>query len=94
MAEYIDREKLLQDIEQSVVFSARTGTVSAEMRGARKVVERIRRAPAASVVEVKYGKWTLKQNGTGVCSNCHRQDHIDLLARYCRYCGAKMNLED
>ena len=46
MAEYIDREKLLQDIEQSVVFSARTGTVSAEMRGARKVVERIRRAPA------------------------------------------------
>ena len=46
MAEYIDREALLQDIEQSVVFSARTGTVSAEMRAARKIVDRIRMAPS------------------------------------------------
>lgn len=46
MAEYIDREALLQDIEQSVVFSARTGTESAEMRAARKIVDRIRMAPS------------------------------------------------
>lgn len=27
--------------------------------------------------------------GTFVCSNCNRQDHMDQLAMYCRYCGAK-----
>lgn len=34
--------------------------------------------------------WTLEQNGHGVCSKCHRQDTIDPLAKYCRYCGAKI----
>lgn len=29
-------------------------------------------------------------NGKGVCPNCHRLDSIDPLARYCRYCGAKL----
>ena len=46
MDEYIDREKLLQDIEQSVVFRARTGTMSDEMRAARKIVDKIRMAPS------------------------------------------------
>lgn len=40
------------------------------------------------------GEWLLKQNGKGVCSNCHRQDSIDELANFCRYCGAKMRKED
>lgn len=30
----------------------------------------------------------------GVCPNCHRLDSIDPLARYCRYCGAKLAQED
>lgn len=76
MAEYIDREALLQDIEQSVVFSARTGTESAEMRAARKIVDRIRNAPAADVAPVKHGKWIWDPNGTDwnlgawECSEC------------------------
>ena len=32
--------------------------------------------------------------GKGVCPNCHRLDNIDPLARYCRYCGAKLAQED
>ena len=32
----------------------------------------------------------LCDNGKGVCPNCHRLDTIDPLARYCRYCGAKL----
>lgn len=45
MAE-IDREALLHDIEQSVVYTARGKITSAEMRGARKIIERIKCAPA------------------------------------------------
>ena len=40
------------------------------------------------------GQWIMQQDNTGVCSNCHRQDHIDPLAKYCRYCGAEMCEED
>ena len=32
----------------------------------------------------------LCDNGKGVCPNCHRLDSIDPLAKYCRYCGAKL----
>lgn len=46
MAEYIEREALLHDIEQSVVYTAREKTTSAEMRGAHKIIERIKCAPA------------------------------------------------
>ena len=49
MAEYIDRQALIQDIEDSVRFSTRNG-VSAELRGANKIVNRIRCAPIVDVV--------------------------------------------
>ena len=38
-------------------------------------------------------KWIMVQNGKGVCSNCNRQDGIDPLAKYCRYCGAEISLD-
>ena len=34
------------------------------------------------------GEWQMVSNGSGVCSECHRQDKIDPLAKFCRYCGA------
>lgn len=46
MAECIDREALLHDIEQSVIYTAREKITSAEMRGAHKIIERIKCAPA------------------------------------------------
>lgn len=36
------------------------------------------------------GEWILVKNGHGVCSVCNRQDNIDNLAHFCRYCGARM----
>jgi hypothetical protein len=51
MAEYINREELLKDINDSVRFSTRNG-VSAELRGAHKIVDCIRSAPACDVVKV------------------------------------------
>jgi hypothetical protein len=52
MAEYIEREALMEDIESSVRFTVRDGVPSAEVRGANKIVDRIKCAPAADVVEV------------------------------------------
>ena len=45
----------------------------------------------ADVQEVRHAKFELVDNGKGICSNCHRLDSIDNLAKYCRYCGAKMD---
>lgn len=54
MAEYIEREKLLKDISDTVVFTVRKGTPlpTTEMRGANKVIDRIKSAPTADVVKV------------------------------------------
>lgn len=52
MAEYIEREALLHDIEQSVVYTAREKITSAEMRGARKIIERIKCAPAVEPIYI------------------------------------------
>lgn len=45
MKEYIERNALMEDIEQSVVFTVKVGEKSAEMRGAHKIVDRIKCAP-------------------------------------------------
>ena len=34
--------------------------------------------------------WMMERDGYGICSNCNRGDHIDPLAKFCRYCGARM----
>ena len=52
MAEYIEREALLHDIEQSVVYTAREKITSAEMRGAHKIIERIKCAPAVEPIYI------------------------------------------
>ena len=52
MAEYIEREALLKDISESVVFTVRGDRPSLEIRGANKVIDRIKSAPTADVVEV------------------------------------------
>ena len=50
--------------------------------------------PTADVQEIKHAKFELINNEKGVCSNCHRLDYIDNLAKYCRYCGAKMDWKE
>lgn len=55
MAEYIEREKLLKDISETVVFTVRKGTPlpTTEMRGANKVIDQIKSAPTADVVDAE-----------------------------------------
>ena len=45
------------------------------------------------VEKVWRGEWQMVSNGSGVCSECHRQDKIDPLAKFCRYCGAPITDE-
>lgn len=52
MAENIDREALLHDIEQSVIYTAKEKITSAEMRGAHKIIERIKCAPAVEPIYI------------------------------------------
>ena len=61
-----------------------------------KAIPTIDAVPEVDAEPVIKSHWELvdEKNGTGVCGNCHRQDHIDPLAKYCRYCGARMVKEE
>ena len=91
---YIDKDKLLQDIAETVIFSVRPDRPSAELRGARKIIDRIEAAPTADVVEVKHGRWIpvklTRRTTEYKCSICGRWERTE--QPYCN-CGAKMDGE-
>ena len=97
--EYIERGALMSDIDETVIFTVREGAQlpNAEMRGANKVIDRIKAASAADVVEVRHGEWgdtgdfQLDTIYSGwKCSEC---DFIYCGGKfnYCPHCGAKMD---
>ena len=87
MARYIDTEKAKTFFEEIDAGSRAHITLLTPYEFAEYLDE----IPAADVVEVKHAKFELVSSGKGVCSNCHRLDYIDELAKYCRYCGAKLD---
>ena len=100
MDEYIEREALLKDISETVLFSVRGGAElpTPEMRGSNKVIDRIKSAPTADVVEVRHGEWLDCHSiaFTEECSVCGRCVDLDYFGRrnrynYCPNCGAKMD---
>lgn len=105
MAECIDREALLHDIEQSVIYTAREKITSAEMRGAHKIIERIKCAPAVDVAPVVHGQWIIGVNDDDFdvkCSKCEWTDSFEVAGiaaveriaktmHYCLNCGARMD---
>lgn len=95
MAEYINKDKLLESIEHSVVFTVRPDEPSAELRGANKVIDRVRSAPAADVEEVRHGRWIAVTFGDMRCSLCGEVYGVcgGLLGdyNYCPNCGARMD---
>ena len=97
MAEYIERDALLQDIEDSVRITSKTGMINPETRGAYKIIERIKSAAAADVVEVRHGWWIVKGYVCGEmeyqCSECKETEWRTSASRlkYCPFCGAKMD---
>ena len=95
MAEYIERDALLQDIEDSVRITSKTGMINPETRGAYKIIERIKSAAAADVVEVRHGWWKCNKP-CPVCGGDRFEGlDADIWADweppYCPNCGAKMD---
>ncbi len=96
---YIDKDLLLKDIGESVVFTVRNAETSPELRGARKIIDRIKNAPATDVVEVKHGEWQecfedwRKQIVGDECSICNFRHYGTSISHYhyCPNCGAKMD---
>ena len=86
MAEYIDREALLDAYD-----AAHEG----EPGRARKLIED---APAADVVHVVHGRWVPKMDGFWrkqilICSNCESRNALNYEFNYCPNCGARMEGE-
>ena len=95
MAEYIERDALLQDIEDSVRITSKTGMINPETRGAYKIIERIKSAAAADVAPVRHGQWKCNKP-CPVCGGDRFEGlDADIWADweppYCPNCGAKMD---
>ena len=98
MADYINRGQLLVDIENTIRISAKD-TFSSELRGARKVIDRIKVMPSADVRENVYGEWNQITWTTYECSNCGvlwswdgTQEENGM--NFCSNCGADMRKEN
>ena len=50
-------------------------------------------APTVDAVPVRHGRWIKNDNGTWSCERCHSwiPDEQHYYARFCLYCGAKMD---
>ena len=90
MAEYINREKILEDIGTDIAAF----TLS-------MVFRHIRNAPAADVEEVKHGKWVkssvIKCSVCGSCTDIQSDEAYEKFIEsycYCPVCGSKLDLED
>ena len=91
MAENIEREALLHDIEQSVVYTAREKITSAEMRGAHKVIERIKCAPAVhEPTKSEFKRMAVQMGYEPVvrCKDCRHFDRAEFNYKGFKICPA------
>ena len=89
---YIDKELLLKDIYKNVRFSVKSGFISPELRGARKVIDRIENALTTDVVEVKHGEWIVKKGQSYLVHPMKYDENgepvlQDYISYECPFCG-------
>lgn len=94
MAEYIEREALIQTIQKDQWIGA---------QGKDYALCDIAEQPTADVVEVRHGEWKLYWDDNYLswshkCSECGKFPlckeetmHDEVLSNYCPNCGAKMD---
>lgn len=85
MAEYIDRELLLETIHQN---PAENGN-----QRVAQLLHYILNAPVADVEPVKHGVWLAGELDFCVCSVCGNEIPEHAISPYCDECGAKMDGE-
>ncbi len=78
---YIDKDLLLKNITSTVRFSIRKDVASAELRGANKIIDRIKQAPTADVEEVIR------------CKECCNSTQCDEVL-YCTYFNKNVEEDD
>ena len=100
MADYIDREALLQEISQQKAASKHSFPRRSFVVG--DVIACIRTVPAADVAPVVHGRWIGKPlcgNDNCRCSICGSRFNVhaylrgDITQIYCPNCGARMDLD-
>lgn len=107
MAEYIERERLLEIIKSLIIPYAglRSGKKVLNellMSYREAVLEKIQEAPVADVAPVVHARWKFDFSDPAdpqyVCSKClgskHRYRRSHQKMKFCPACGAKMDLED
>jgi hypothetical protein len=96
----IDADKLSEQYETSMcelLKSTNCENISIEALSLLCGAKLIADAPTVCAVPVKHGRWLNMRNGNADCSVCGR--HVigvyddDNADRFCRCCGAKMDLE-
>lgn len=99
MADLIDRDALLADIAASVVFSGKNSR-NAEIRGANKIIDRVKAAPTIEADHVKHGRWIEGEDEYGLLLTCsvYGEEFVSWEAdcartNYCQNCGADMRGE-
>ena len=85
MAEYIKREYAVD-----AVLDVYYDTPDIDLSG-EKFEAAIFKIPPADVVPVRHGRWIKHDDGVFTCSECGNAESNE--SHFCRYCGAKMDLE-
>lgn len=92
MAEYIEREALIEDLDAA----AKHGGMGAII--AQTLQRYVKRAPAADVVPVRHGRWEflgpnrlVKECMCGTCSACKIRSKYITNIGLCPNCGARMD---
>ena len=92
MAEYIDREALLEDIDAAVKNSGMGYVIGKTLKRYVKL------QTAADVAPVRHGRWEVVVGSDGkehmVCTVCRKQQDLTGVFSYCPNCGAKMDKEN
>ena len=93
MAEYIERETLLREIERREALM-----VGDKLISVYSMKSFIKNRPAADVAPVRHGRWVHEHISEGyawvICSECEAVIHKILINKrlnYCPNCGAKMD---
>ena len=86
MAEYIEREALLADIDAAMENAGMGYVVGQTLK------RYVKRVPAADVAPVRHGRWERTADGAALCTACKRKmNPYQYGYAFCSLCGAIMD---